>query len=220
VRWGFFWQSALVAALGRARGLPWRDKGTCKGQSEQTKGFDMADPKILTISGSLRKGSFNRMLLNEAIKAFGPADVTEANLHLPLYDGDLEEAEGIPEAVQVLADQIKAADGIVISSPEYNKGVTGVIKNAFDWISRVPGGVLKGKPTVLMSANAGRSGGEAGQIMTHACLVPLQAHMLPGPLLAVANAGSEFTEEGTLPNERYQDALATKMKGLREAITG
>lgn len=180
----------------------------------------MADPKLLTISGSLRKGSFNRMLLNEAVKAFGLADVTEANLHLPLYDGDLEEAEGVPQAVTTLAEQIKAADGIIISSPEYNKGITGALKNAFDWVSRVPGGAFKGKPTVVMSANAGRTGGETGQFMLLSCLVPLQAHVLPGAMIAVASAGNEFAEDGTLPNELYQDTIAARMKALRETITG
>ena len=88
----------------------------------------MADPKLLLLSGSLRKGSYNRMLLALAAGAFGPAQVTEGNLDLPLYDGDLEEAEGVPLAVQTLAAQIKDADAVVIGAPEYNKGITGVLK--------------------------------------------------------------------------------------------
>lgn len=178
----------------------------------------MADPKLLTMSGSLRKGSYNRMLLAQAIEAFGPAEVTEANLHLPLYDGDLEEAHGVPAEVTQLAGQIKAADGILIASPEYNKGVTGAMKNALDWVSRVPGSAFKGKPTVVMSANAGRTGGETGQYMLLSCLVPLQAHVLPGPVLCVAGAGNEFGADGSLPNEQYQKMLKAKMEALRAAI--
>ena len=178
----------------------------------------MADLKLLTISGALRKGSYNRMLLREAAQAFGPAQVTEANLHLPLYDGDLEEAEGIPEAVQTLADQIAATDAIVIASPEYNKGIPGVLKNALDWVSRVPGGVLKGKPTLVISAAAGRTGGETAQFMVLSCLAQLQVRLLLGPAVLVAGAGNEFDADGALTNERYKATLATRMQALRAEV--
>ena len=178
----------------------------------------MSDPKLLTISGSLRKGSFNRMLLREALRAFGPADVTEADLALPLYDGDLEKAEGVPSRVKTLAEQVRDADGIVIASPEYNKGITGVLKNALDWISRVEGMPFKGKPTVVMSANLGRTGGETGQYMLLNCLAPLQADTLPGPMLCVAAASREFDENGILTNEQYLKVLQARMDGLRDRI--
>lgn len=180
----------------------------------------MADPKLLTICGSLRKGSFNRMLLGEAVKAFGPAQVAEADLRVPLYDGDLEDAEGIPASVRRLADQIAAADGIVIASPEYNKAITGVLKNALDWVSRLPGeSVFSDKPTVVMSANAGRTGGETGQYVLIHCLIPLRADILPGAMLCVANASAEFDAEGRLVNERYRKVLDTRMQALRARIT-
>ena len=179
----------------------------------------MPDPKLLTISGSLRKGAYNRMLLNEAVRAFGPADVTEADLHLPLYDGDLEEAEGVPDEVHTLADQIKAADAVIIASPEYNKGITGALKNALDWVSRVEGMPFKGKPTVVMSANAGRTGGETGQFMLLSCLVPLQAEVLTGPMLCVAAAQNEFGEDGQLTNDLYVKALQTRMQALRDSLS-
>ena len=179
----------------------------------------MPNPTLLTISGSLRKGSFNRMLLKEAQAAFGPAKVLEADLNLPLYDGDLEEAEGVPQSVKTLAQQVRDADAVVISSPEYNKGITGVLKNALDWISRVEGMPFKGKPTVVMSANAGRTGGETGQFMVLSCLAPLQAHVLPGPMLCVAAAGQEFDESGALTNDHYLKVLATRMEALRAAAT-
>jgi chromate reductase len=119
----------------------------------------MADLTLLGISGSLRAGSYNRKLLAEARARFAPARYLEGDLRLPLYDGDLEEREGVPESVTRLTDQIAEADAIVIAAPEYNKGVTGVMKNALDWISRVPGFPLADKPTALISANAGRTGG-------------------------------------------------------------
>ena len=179
----------------------------------------MTNPTLLTLSGSLRKGSYNRMLLAEAVQVFGPATVLEANLNLPLYDGDLEADKGIPAEVQTLADQISRADAIVISSPEYNKGISGVLKNALDWISRVEGMVLQHKPTVLIAAAAGRTGGETALFMAHSCLTQLQAHLLPGPAVLVAGAMDEFDENGSLTNAQYMANLTTRMQALRAAIS-
>ena len=179
----------------------------------------MSHPTLLTISGSLRKGSFNRMLLGQAVEGFGPARHIDADLHLPLYDGDLEDAEGIPDTVQALADQITAADAIVISSPEYNKGISGVLKNALDWISRVEGAVLKGKPVAVIAAAAGRTGGETARFMVLSCLVPLQPRLIPGAAVLIAGAGSAFDENGRLINEQTQKLLVQTMQALRAEIT-
>lgn len=178
----------------------------------------MSNPTLLAISGSLRKNSFNRMLLARAVRAFGPAKVLEGDLRLPLYDGDQEEAEGIPAEVQALAEQIIAADAIVIASPEYNKGIPGVLKNALDWVSRVKGNVLADKPVVVISAAAGRTGGETAQFMVISCLAQLQVRLVPGPAILVAGAMNEFDEGGALKNERYQTALDTRMQKLRAEV--
>jgi len=178
----------------------------------------MAMQKVVMMSGSLRKGSYNRMLLAEAQTAFGQAEIIQADLNLPLYDGDLEDAQGVPDAVKTLADQIKSADAVVISSPEYNKGITGVLKNALDWISRVEGMPFKGKPTVVMSANMGRTGGETGQFMTINCLIPLQAQIVNGPMLCIAAAQNEFDDSRALTNDHYKKVLSGKMEALRAAI--
>jgi chromate reductase len=179
----------------------------------------MADPTLLTICGSLRKGSYNRMLLKEAQAAFGPADLLEADLNLPLYDADLEAAQGVPEAVKTLAKKVQDADAIVIASPEYNKGITGVLKNALDWISRVEGMPFKTKPTVVMSANAGRTGGESGQFMLLSCLAPLQPLVLPGQMLCVAAAAKQFDDNGALTNDLYREVLQARMDALRAAVS-
>ena len=84
--------------------------------------------KILGISGSLRRDSVNSKLIREAARLFGPCDFTEADLNIPLYDGDLEDAKGLPEPVQYLVAQITAADAVIISTPEYNSGLSGVLK--------------------------------------------------------------------------------------------
>ena len=91
--------------------------------------------RLLGISGSLRAGSFNSMLVREAARVFAPEAFEFADLRLPLFDADLE-AEGMPAPVARLCDQVRAADAIVISTPEYNKNPSGVLKNALDWVSR------------------------------------------------------------------------------------
>lgn len=178
----------------------------------------MSKPVLLLISGSLRKGSYNRMLLAEAARAFGEAEIVEADLALPLYDGDLEEAEGVPEKVQNLAAQIKAADAIVIGAPEYNKGITGVLKNALDWVSRVPGGAFRDKPTVVISASAGRTGGETAHFMTLSCLTQLQARLVPGTAVLIAGAPDAFDAEGRLKDELSRKLLAERMARLRAEL--
>lgn len=178
----------------------------------------MADPKLLLISGSLRSGSFNRMLLDEAARAFGAAEVFKGDLDLPLYDGDLEESQGIPDKVQALSDQVKDADAMVISTPEYNKGISGVLKNALDWLSRTGMAHFRDKPTVLMSATAGRTGGETALYMTTACLGAFQVRIVSGPPVMVAGAQDQFDENGKLLQQSYQDALSTRMATLRDVI--
>ncbi len=187
----------------------------------------MPDLRLLAIPGSLRAPSQNRKLLAEAVARFGPAQVDWAELDLPLYDGDLEArlkeeapgSGGLPEGVARLVAQIRAADAVAISMPEYNKGITGVLKNALDWVSRAEGAPLAGKPTAVMSANAGRTGGETGQYMLRACLVPFRAALVPAPSLCVAAAAEQFDEAGKLVNERYAKALDSLMSALREAAT-
>jgi len=110
---------------------------------QQTKGQSMTT--LLGISGALRKASTNTMLMRNAAAIFDADEFIEADLHRPLYDGDLETAEGIPPAVQKLADQIAAADAVIISTPEYNKALSGVLKNALDWVSRTERQPLEGQ---------------------------------------------------------------------------
>jgi chromate reductase len=175
----------------------------------------MTDLTLLGIPGALRKASTNRLLLAEARRLFGDATHTEADLRLPLYDGDLEEAEGIPPAVQALADQIKAADAIVIATPEYNKALPGVLKNALDWVSRVPGGVWRDKPVAICSAAAGRAGGERSQFSLRLCLTPFRPRLITGPEVMVADSGKAFDAEGRLLDARTVKGLTELMQELR-----
>lgn len=178
----------------------------------------MSTPHILCLSGALRTDSTNSKLLNEAVRLFGDAQVTQADLNLPLYDGDAEAASGIPEMVQTLADQIAAADAVLIATPEYNKGLSGVLKNALDWVSRTEGAPWAGKPVAIMSAAAGRSGGELGQAMLRQCLVPFQPEIIPGPALHLAASYEAFDDNGHLLSAQYTATLQSLMDALRARL--
>lgn len=171
---------------------------------------------LLGLCGSLRRDSTNLKLMREAALYYG-GPFKEGNLRLPLYDGDLEDAEGIPAEVQTLSDQIKAAEAVLIATPEYNKGPSGVLKNALDWVSRTKGGPWKGKPVALLSATAGRAGGERTQFALRLFMVPFQAHVLPGPEVLIGSNFDEFTEEGRLKEGRGLDGLKALMDALKAA---
>lgn len=175
----------------------------------------MSQPTLLGLSGSLRKDATNRKLLREAARLFDPVSYAEADLNLPLYDGDLEDAEGIPASVQMLADQIGQADAVIISTPEYNKGPSGVLKNALDWVSRTKGNPWAGKPVAVMSAAGGRAGGERAQMILRACMVPFQPRILQGPEIHLADSSNEFDDQGRLLSERYENSLHMLMQKLR-----
>ena len=178
----------------------------------------MPDPVILTLSGSLGREATNRKLLAEAVRLLGDATHVEADLNLPLYDGDVESSDGIPTAVQTLADQIAAADAVIISTPEYNKAPSGVLKNALDWVSRTDGRPLAGKPVAVMSAAAGRAGGEMAQAMLRTMLISFQPRIVEGPALHLAGSGSQFDEAGHLTSDQYLTTLSALMQNLLKEI--
>jgi chromate reductase len=175
-------------------------------------------PKLLGISGSLRRDSSNTKLMHEAVRAFGPAEFARGSIRLPLYDGDLESEAGIPPEVRLLADQILAADAVVISTPEYNKNLPGVLKNALDWLSRTKPAPLMGKPLAIVSSAAGRAGGERSQFSLRHCLTPFQPRILQGPEVMIAGADAAFDDDGRLKDPKSFELLATLMGKLRDEI--
>jgi len=177
----------------------------------------MTLPNLLGICGSLRKGSFNRLLLDQALTLFGPAKAQLADLRLPLYDGDLEDEIGLPPEVKALIAQILAADAIVIATPEYNKMIPGVLKNALDWISRDRPQPLAGKPVAIIST-AGRSGGEVSQFTLRHALASFNTNLLQGSAMTVPGLGSAFDENGRLVNPAQQKSLTALMERLRKVI--
>ena len=179
----------------------------------------MTTPTLLGISGSLRAEATNRKLLREGARLFGECTYIEADLNLPLYDGDAEADNGVPDAVKTLAQQIEEADAVIISTPEYNKGPSGVLKNALDWVSRVEGQHWSGKPVAVMSAAAGRAGGERAQMILRGFMVPFRSRILQGPEIHLAASSSQFDETGQLTGEIYVRELTQLMQSLRAEIS-
>ncbi|MDC0738007.1 NAD(P)H-dependent oxidoreductase [Cognatishimia sp. SS12] len=174
--------------------------------------------KLLGLSGSLRADSSNTKLLREAARLYGDAAYTEANLNIPLYNGDDEEASGLPGPAQTLVRQIADADAILISTPEYNSAITGVLKNALDWVSRSKPQPWEGKPVAVMSAAAGRAGGIRAQSMLRSCMTPFKVRLAPAAELAVADSRNQFDAEGRLTNDRYEAALTRLMEALKDEV--
>lgn len=172
--------------------------------------------KLLGISGSLRKESFNTKLMHEAIRAFAPDHYQVADLNIPLFNEDVE-AEGQPESVARICEQIVWADAIVIACPEYNKGPSGVMKNMLDWVSRPRPAPMTGKPVAVVSAAAGIAGGERSKSTMYLFLVPFKVRLVTAPEVNVGNASERFGEDGRL-NPGKREALDKLMAALRAEI--
>ena len=178
--------------------------------------------KIIALSGALRRASYNTALLRAAI-ALAPEGVTFElrTLHgIPLYDGDVE-AEGIPEAVTVLREDIRAADALLIGTPEYNHSIPGVLKNGLDWLSRPSGEGAKlfgGRPTAVIGA----SPGGFGTVRSQRALLPvLHAfgcdYWMAGELL-VSRAGPVFDADGHLVDDKVRGQLRQFVQGFAEFV--
>ncbi|MEJ8473156.1 NADPH-dependent FMN reductase [Roseibium algae] len=179
----------------------------------------MSGLKLLGISGSLRKGSFNTLLVKESARLFEPETFMMADIRMPLYDGDLEDAEGMPEAAVKLRADIEAADAIVISTPEYNKNLPGGLKNALDWISRARPMPMNDKPVAILSAAAGVMGGARAQYSLRHCLTAFAPRVLQGPEVLIGGAAKAFNEAGQLENDRSVVLLKSLMDALRREVS-
>ncbi len=160
--------------------------------------------RIFCMAGSMRRDSFNKKLLAQAVKAAqaGGAAVDLADLReleLPFYDGDLEAEHGLPESVLSLKARIGDADGLLFACPEYNHSIPGVFKNAIDWASRGEPKVLQGKAAALMGAARGGFGAVRSLAHLRQVLLPLGVWAVPGQVM-VSHAGDAFAEDGSLKN--------------------
>ena len=175
--------------------------------------------KIVGLSGSLRRASFNTALLSAAAGLMlAGAELTVETLHgIPLYDGDLEAAEGIPPAVAALKDRIAAADALLMVSPEYNNAMPGVFKNAIDWLSRPPtdaARVFAGRKVALIGASPGGFGTILAQNAWLPVLRTLGLDLWTGGRLMVSRAGGVFDAAGTLTDAAVEKQLRDYLAGF------
>lgn len=177
--------------------------------------------RILGIAGSLRAGSFNTALLRAAQRLEVPGLTLElATLHgIPLYDGDLEQASGLPPAVVALRERVLACDGLLLATPEYNNGIPGVFKNAVDWLSRPAADIPRlfgGRPVALVGASAGGFGTILAQDAWLPVLRTLGTRFWSQGRLLVSRAGQAFDAEGALADARTATQLSDFLAGFRD----
>lgn len=172
-------------------------------------------PRLLGISGSLRAQSFNTAILASLAEALGDrAEMTVFPLNdVPLYDQDVD-TETPPAAVAALRRAIGDADGIVFSSPEYNYGMSGVLKNALDWASRPYGkATLTGKPVLTITSSPAFTGGVRAQLDLNGTLVAIGARVVLGPQAVVASV-HEKVKDGRVVDEQARDFLIGRTDAL------
>jgi chromate reductase len=188
----------------------------------------MLQPRVLAFAGSLRRNSFNKQLVAVAASRAQQqgAEVTQLDLRdfpLPLYDGDLEDADGIPEAATKLYELLRAHDAILLSSPEYNSSISGVLKNAIDWVSRPregepPLAAFSGKIAGLLSASPGQLGGLRGLVHVRAILGNIGVLVIPEQV-AVGTAHEAFSPDGTLNDEKLSSRVDKLVASLVSTTT-
>jgi chromate reductase, NAD(P)H dehydrogenase (quinone) len=178
--------------------------------------------RILGIAGSLRESSYNRALLRAARELLPEGvELVEHDLRdLPFYDGDVE-AAGDPDSVVAFKEAIREADALLIATPEYNRGVPGVLKNAIDWASRPPlGSPLTGKPVAIMGASTGRGGTARAQEQLRSALEFSRANVLEQPEVLVPEAFMRFDEQGELVDGGVRAELAELLDTLVAVASG
>lgn len=188
----------------------------------------MKAPKVLAFGGSLRSGSYNQKLATlaaEHLRQAG-ADVKLIALRdywLPLFDEDLEKAEGMPDNGTKLKQMFAEHDGFLIASPEYNSGITGALKNTIDWVSRVtsadekPLSVFRGKFAGIVAASPGGYGGSRGLAQLRPLLENIYVTVVKEQL-SVAKANEAFDDNGRFKDPKHGEELAAVCKSLVESL--
>ena len=183
--------------------------------------------KLLIFAGSLRTDSCNKKFAREALRLSKEAGAEGEFIDLrdypmPVYDGDIQDSLGIPESTAKLGQKILAADGLIISTPEYNAGIPGILKNAVDWLSREKTVSLAGKHLLLLAASPGAVGGMRSLWHSRQPFEMLGTHVFPN-MMGLPDAYNAFDIQGRLKDEktieRLQDILNQFIKHVRKQLT-
>jgi len=177
---------------------------------------------VVSICGSLRKGSSNRMVM-AALPSLVPSgmSIKEAPPYaeVPLYNADIQNSSGFPAAATALADAIRAADGVIFCTPEYNFSLPGGLKNAIDWVSRMPNQPFVGKPVAIQSASPGPLVGGRVQYDLRRMLVFLDALTLNKPEIFVGNCASKFDDKtGELKDDTTRNLIKQQLEAFGKFI--
>jgi chromate reductase len=176
--------------------------------------------KVLGISGSLRKGSFNTAALRacrELMPAGMSLQIAEIG-DLPMFNQDVFDA-GLPEAVKRFRAEVAAADGVLLACPEYNFSLSAPLKNAIDWASRPPNQSWQEKPVAIFSCSQGPLGGARVQYDVRRILGQLWAHVLPRPEVFIGSAPGKFDKDGRLTDETSRKFLTELLAAFGPWIT-
>jgi len=166
--------------------------------------------KIIGISGSLRRASYNRTALAIAVNMASSAgmitqEIDLKELNLPIYDADIE-AEGFPESAQRMRAMVASADVILMATPEYNHSISGALKNAIDWLSTTKN-VLNGKTAAIFGVSTGLFGTMRAQAHLRQILTALNVFLVPQPQVFIGSGKEAFTENGLLKDDRISIKL-------------
>ena len=178
--------------------------------------------KFLSICGSLRRGSYNAAV-QRALPALAPNDVEITAVpwlgDFPLYNWDVQQEDGFPEPVKRLERMIRESDGVIFNTPEYNYSIPGVLKNAIDWVSRLPDQPFRNKPVLLQSASISLLGGVRAQIHLRLVMVFVEAIVFDKPEVMVAQAMDRVDETtGELTDEPTRDLIRQQLAGFGDFV--
>jgi chromate reductase, NAD(P)H dehydrogenase (quinone) len=187
-------------------------------QAAQAGGSDVSDGiSVMGFAGSLRQGSYNKAALRAAIELAPPGMIIETFDLAPIqpYNEDVKQ-QGFPPPEQEFREKIRAADALLIVTPEYNRGAPGVLKNAIDWASRPPDQPFNGKPTAIFGASPGMIGTAVAQYDLRRCLGVLNALVMNTPSVMIGQAAQKFDAQGRLTDQPTRDMISQLLVALVE----
>ena len=180
---------------------------------------DEAPVRVMAISGSARRDSYNTALLREAVGLASRSmriDLYDLSA-IPPYDDDVRR-QGYPPAVAAFREAIRASDALLIATPEYNRSVPGMLKNAIDWASRRPDQPFQGKPIAIMGVSDGALGAAFANHHLRQIFVYMDARLVNGPEVMVGGAKNKFDEAGRLVDQATRDFVAAHLRKLERLV--